>query len=121
MIKYEFVHRARFTAAAKARSVVELEAAIQGMERTTSALVQFIVAEERRTKVVDRAHITYSMAAKDATDRLHRLRKTIAELKTRRQAAIAERDSAAAHLGILEATLGDKPFPPQAGSLRRRT
>jgi hypothetical protein len=71
----ERVHRARITAAAKVRTVVELETAIATMEQTISALKQFIAAEERRTKVTDRSSPIYSMAAMASTDRSNRLEK----------------------------------------------
>ena len=115
----ERVRRARFAAAAKTRNVVDLQVAIERMERATSALIQCATAEERRTRTVDRSHVTYSMVAKDAVERSHRLQKTIAELKTMLQVAIVERDSAAAHLGVLEATLMDNSSLSGAGPLRQ--
>ena len=94
----ERVRRARFTTAAKVRTVVELETAIATMERTISALSQFIAAEERRTNVTNRSSAIYSMAATDSDDRSKRLQKTIAELKSNLHMAVIERDSAFAHV-----------------------
>jgi hypothetical protein len=110
----ERVHRARFTAAAKVRIVVELETAIATMERTISALSQFIAAEERRTKVTNRSSPIYSMAAKDSADRSNRLEETIGAFKNKHHVAIIERDSAVAQVSILEATLVEKPSPSRA-------
>ena len=110
----ERVRRARFTTAAKVRTVVELEAAIATMERTISALSQFIAAEERRTNVTNRSSAIYSMAATDSADRSKRLQKTIAELKSNLHIAIIERDSAVAHVAILEVTFAKKPSPSRA-------
>ena len=107
----ERVHRARFTAAAKVRTVVELETAIATMQRTISALGQFITAEERRTKVTNRSSPFYSMAAKDSADRSNRLEKTIGAFKNKLHVAIIERDSAVAHVSILDVTLVEKPSP----------
>jgi hypothetical protein len=110
----ERVHRARFTAAAKVRTVVELETAIATTGRTISALSEFIATEERRTKVTNRSSAIYSMAAKDSADRSDRLQRTIAALKNKLHAAISERDSAVAHVSILEATLAEKASPSRA-------
>ena len=113
----ERVRRARFTAAAKARAVADLQAAIAIIERTISALSQDIAAEERRTRVVDRSRVTYSLAAKDAADRSQRLQKTIAALKTNLHSAVVERDDALAQVIILEATSGKKASSSRSENL----
>ena len=105
----ERVRRARFTAVAKARTVADLQTAIATMERSTSALTQFVAAEERRTRIVSRSHVTYSLSAKDAADRSYRLRKTVADLTTKLHVAIIERDSAVAHVATLEVMLEKSP------------
>jgi hypothetical protein len=110
----ERLRRARFYAAAKARTIVDLQVAIKNMETTASDLRQFIDTEERRTKITDRSRVTYSLAANHAADRAHRLQKTIVELASRLRIAIIERDSTVAQISIWEETSATKQSPTPA-------
>ena len=96
------LRRMRFDAAAKARRVADLESAIRGMQETVSALSQLVASEEWRTRVSNPNHFTYSTAAKAATERAHRLKKSIADLEAQLHAARLERDSAMADLAALQ-------------------
>jgi hypothetical protein len=96
--------RARFDATAKARDVADLQLAISEMEQLRSALRDFIGREEERTRVRDVTRYTYSSAAIAARERARNLDRSIADLTTKLEVAIADRDQAAAVVAALEAT-----------------
>ena len=88
------LRRGRFDVALKVRRISDLELAIGDMERTLAALTVFVASEERRTRITDVNHFAYSTAANAGIERSNRLKRSIAELKATRAAAVVERDRA---------------------------
>ena len=92
----------RFEASEKARKVASIETMIRDFEHMTLDLTRQISAEEERTGVKDSAHFAYSTFAKAAALRRANLRTSIADLRTKLDAAKQEHETAAAELKKLE-------------------
>lgn len=88
----------KFEADEKARKVADLEAMIRDFETMAADLDRQIRSEEERTGVKDVMHFAYSTFAKAAAQRRDNLRASTNELRTKLEAAQAERDEAAAQL-----------------------
>ena len=88
----------KFEADEKARKVADLEAMIRDFETMAADLDRQIRGEEDRTGVKDIQHFAYSTFAKAAAQRRDNLRASTSELKTKLEAAQAERDEALAQL-----------------------
>jgi hypothetical protein len=88
----------RFEADEKARKVSELEQMIREFETVAMDLDRQIKAEEERTGVRDAAHFAYSTFAKSAAQRRDNLRASATELRVKLEAAVKDRDEAAAQL-----------------------
>jgi hypothetical protein len=101
MTSEDRIRRARFAAAATARTVADLQSTITSLEQTGLSLRQFIAAEEHRTRVRDQSHPAYSLVATDASVRLTRLQTTLTGLKDQLRDALLERDNAIAILSVL--------------------
>ena len=86
----------RFMADEKARKVSELEQMIREFEGMAFDLDRQIKAEEERTGVRDVTHFAYSTFAKSAAQRRDNLRASAAELRVKLEAAVKDRDEAAA-------------------------
>lgn len=86
----------RFMADEKARKVSELEQMIREFEGVAFDLDRQIKAEEDRTGVRDATHFAYSTFAKSAAQRRDNLRASAAELRVKLEAAVKDRDEAAA-------------------------
>lgn len=86
----------RFEASEKARKVQDLEQMIREFEQMASDLERQVQAEEDRTGVKDRAHFAYSTFAKAASLRRENLLASIGGLQAKLEAAVRERDEAAA-------------------------
>ena len=86
----------RFLADEKARKVSDLEQMIREFEAVAFDLDRQIKAEEERTGVRDASHFAYSTFAKSAAQRRDNLRASAAELRLKLEAAVHDRDEAAA-------------------------
>jgi flagellar FliJ protein len=86
----------RFVADEKARKVADLEQMIREFEGVAFDLDRQIKAEEERTGVRDVTHFAYSTFAKSAAQRRDNLRASAAELRVKLEAAVKDRDEAAA-------------------------
>ena len=80
----------------KARRVAELEQMIREFEGVAFDLDRQIKAEEERTGIRDASHFAYSTFAKSAAQRRDNLRASAAELRVKLEAAVVDRDEAAA-------------------------
>lgn len=88
----------RFEASEKARKVLDLEHMIREFEQMATDLERQVQAEEDRTGVKDRTHFAYSTFAKAASHRRENLLASIAGLQAKLEAAVRERDEAAAEI-----------------------
>jgi septation ring formation regulator EzrA len=84
----------RFEADEKSRKVADLELMIRDFEQMASDLERQIRAEEDRTGVRDAKHFAYSTFAKSAAQRREKLLSSAADLKTKLESAMRERDEA---------------------------
>ena len=84
----------RFASEEKARKVAGLEHMIREFENMSADLDRQIETEEMRTGIKDPAHFSYSMFAKSAQQRRENLMASIADLRTRLEAAQRERAEA---------------------------
>jgi flagellar export protein FliJ len=84
----------RFETDEKARKVTDLEQMIREFETIAADLDRQILAEEERSGVRDPKHFAYSTFAKSASQRRDNLRTSIAELRTRLEAAQHDLDDA---------------------------
>ena len=60
---------------------------IRDFDNMAVELAQQIAAEEERTKIKDPGHVAYSMFAKATASRRHNLLTSVADLKSKRNAA----------------------------------
>ena len=86
----------RFMADEKARKVSDLEQMIREFKGVAFDLDRQIKAEEERTGIRDANHFAYSTFAKSAAQRRDNLRASAAELRVKLEAAVKDRDEAAA-------------------------
>lgn len=84
----------RFEADEKKRKVADLELMIRDFEQMATDLERQIRAEEDRTGVRDANHFAYSTFAKSAAQRREKLLSSAAELRTKLESAMRERDEA---------------------------
>lgn len=84
----------RFEADEKKRKVADLELMIRDFEQMATDLERQIRAEEDRTGVRDANHFAYSTFAKSAAQRREKLLSSAAELRTKLESALRERDEA---------------------------
>jgi hypothetical protein len=84
----------RFELDEKARKAADLEMMIREFENMAADLERQIKAEEDRTGVKDPAHFAYSTFAKSAVQRRDNLLASAAELRTKFEAAMKEREEA---------------------------
>ena len=98
----------------KARKVADLEQMIREFETIASDLDRQIQAEEDRTGIKDPKHFSYSTFAKSASQRRDNLRSSIAELRTKLDAALQDFDDAKQQLARFTAE------PPREVSRTRR-
>ena len=92
----------RFEASEKARKVASIETMILDFEHMASDLARQITAEEERTGVRDSAHFAYSTFAKAATQRRANLLTSVADLRSKLEAARREHETAVVELRKLE-------------------
>ena len=92
----------RFEASEKARKVASIETMILDFEHMANDLARQITAEEERTGVRDPAHFAYSTFAKAATLRRANLLTSVADLRSKLEAARREHENAVAELRKLE-------------------
>ncbi|MGB3718290.1 MAG: flagellar export protein FliJ [Proteobacteria bacterium] len=107
----------RFLAEEKRRKVADIEHMIREFEHMAQELDRQIQAEEERTGIRDKSHFAYSTFAKAAAQRRDNLRASIANLHTKLEEAVRERDEACAELERLvpDAQLETGPFPRHLG------
>ncbi len=103
----------RFEADEKKRKVADLELMIRDFEQMATDLERQIRAEEDRTGVRDVGHFAYSTFAKSAAQRREKLLSSAAELRTKLESAMRERDEA-----IDQLTRAD--LPDASGDSRNR-
>ena len=84
----------RFAADEKARKVASIEHMIREFEGMSADLDRQIDAEEARTGIKDPAHFSYSTFAKSANQRRENLSASIADLRTKLDAAQREQRDA---------------------------
>ncbi len=77
----------RFEASEKARKVASIETMILDFEHMAGDLARQITAEEERTGVRDPSHFAYSTFAKAATLRRANLLTSVADLRSKLEAA----------------------------------
>ena len=94
----------RFEASEKARKVASIETMILDFEHMASDLARQISAEEERTGVRDPAHFAYSTFAKAAALRRANLLTSVADLRSKLEAARQEHEYAVVELRKLEPT-----------------
>jgi len=87
----------------QSRKVEDLERIIREFDQMATDLERQIQLEEDRTGVRDRAHFSYSTFAKAARQRRDNLQTSVDGLKSKLEAAQAERDHAADDLAKAEA------------------
>jgi len=92
----------RFEASEKARKVAAIETMILDFEHMASDLARQITAEEERTGVRDSAHFAYSTFAKAASLRRANLLTSVADLRSKLEAARREHENAVVELKRLE-------------------
>jgi flagellar protein FliJ len=92
----------RFETSEKARKVASIETMILDFEHMASDLARQITAEEERTGVRDPAHFAYSTFAKAAALRRANLLTSVADLRSKLEAARREHESAVVELKKLE-------------------
>lgn len=100
----------RFEADEKKRKVADLELMIRDFEQMATDLERQIRAEEDRTGVRDANHFAYSTFAKSAAQRREKLLSSAAELRTKLESALRERDEAIDQLARADTpdTSGDR-------------
>ena len=103
------LRRKRFEMTEKARKAALLETMISDFQRITADLAQQIAAEEERTKIRDTGHFAYSTFAKAAALRRSNLLSSVADLKTKLDAAKRELDEATEQLRDFELAHSDTP------------
>ena len=77
---------------------------IAEFDQMAGELERQIVVEEERTGIRDTAHFAYSTSARSATQRQANLRSSIADLRAKLEATIAERDGILADIQQSDAT-----------------
>ena len=92
----------RFEASEKARKVASIETMILDFEHMAADLSRQITAEEERTGVRDSAHFAYSTFAKAAALRRATLLTSVADLRSKLEAARQEHATAVMELKKLE-------------------
>jgi hypothetical protein len=92
----------RFELTEKARKVASMEVMVADFEHMASDLMRQISAEEERTGIRDAAHFAYSTFAKAARLRRGNLLDSVADLKTKLDAARREHEDVANELSKLE-------------------
>jgi flagellar protein FliJ len=92
----------RFEAAEKARKVASIETMILDFDHMANDLSRQISAEEERTGVRDPAHFAYSTFAKAAALRRANLLTSVADLRSKLEAARQEHEDAVMELRKLE-------------------
>jgi len=92
----------RFEAGEKARKVASIETMILDFEHMAADLSRQILAEEERTGVRDPVHFAYSTFAKAAALRRANLLTSVADLRSKLEAARQEHDTAVMELRKLE-------------------
>ena len=97
----------RFEANEKNRKVADLEHMIRDFEQMAGDLERQIRAEEDRTGVRDANHFAYSTFAKSAAQRREKLLSSAAELRTKLEVAIRDRDEAVDQLTRADTGDGD--------------
>lgn len=97
----------RFEANEKNRKVADLEHMIRDFEQMAGDLERQIRAEEDRTGVRDANHFAYSTFAKSAAQRREKLLSSAAELRTKLEVAIRDRDEAVDQLTRADTGEGD--------------
>jgi flagellar protein FliJ len=88
----------RFEADEKARKVADLQHMVREFETMAADLDRQIQSEEDRTGIKDVTHFAYSTFAKAAAQRRANLKASVEDLATKLEAALRERDAAAADL-----------------------
>ncbi len=119
----------RFEADEKKRKVADLELMIHDFEQMATDLERQIRAEEDRTGVRDANHFAYSTFAKSAAQRREKLLSSAAELRTKLESAMRERDEAMDQLSRADTPdssgeargrhRGGRTERPQAGNMLR--
>jgi flagellar protein FliJ len=92
----------RFEAGEMARKVASIETMILDFEHMATDLARQISAEEERTGVRDPAHFAYSTFAKAASLRRANLLTSVADLRSKLEAARREHENAVVELRKLE-------------------
>lgn len=93
----------RFEVAEKARKAEDLITMTRDFENMAADLERQITAEEERTGVKDTVHFSYSTFAKAAALRRDKLLVSVADLKSKLEAATSAHQAAREELGALEA------------------
>lgn len=93
----------RFDAEEKTQKVAALEQMIREFDHMALDLERQVEAEEERTGIRDSGHFAYSTFARSAAQRRENLLASIADLQSKLDAAIVERDEALAELGQVDA------------------
>jgi multidrug resistance efflux pump len=88
----------RFDVEEKARKVADLEYMIRDFEQMAADLERQVQVEEDRTGIRDHSHFAYSTFAKAAAQRRSNLMASAADLRSKLDVAIRDRDEAAADL-----------------------
>jgi flagellar protein FliJ len=88
----------RFEADEKARKVADLQHMVREFESMAADLDRQIQSEEDRTGIKDVTHFAYSTFAKAASQRRANLKASVEDLIMKLEAALRERDAAAADL-----------------------
>jgi flagellar FliJ protein len=103
------LRRKRFETSETARKAALLETMIRDFNNMALDLAQQIAAEEERTKIRDTGHFAYSTFAKAAALRRSNLLTSVADLKTKLDAAKRELDEVTEELRDLELAQSDTP------------
>src|SRR5262245_45868580 len=88
----------RFEAEDKRRKVAALEQMIREFEHMAAELDRQVQSEEDRTGVKDHAHFAYSTLAKAAAQRRDNLKASVANLQSKLEVAMRERNDICADL-----------------------
>jgi flagellar protein FliJ len=104
----------RFEADEKARKVADLQHMVREFESMAADLDRQIQSEEDRTGIKDITHFAYSTFAKAAAQRRANLKASVEDLLAKLEAALRERDAAAANLQAATA-----PDPRESDRQRR--
>jgi flagellar protein FliJ len=92
----------RYEATESARKVALLEAMIRDLGNTAIDLAQQIATEEERTRIKDTRHVAYSTFAKATALRRRNVLTSVADLKSKLDAAKRDLDAMTLQLGHLE-------------------